>query len=161
MLGIDLSCLIFLYYSILQNVFPFLGLLIFPIKFQCFLGLILDLLVLAIYFQVSAGAEFVGGQFICICSDIQIFQSATYVSGAVLIFSALTVSTHHIVFILALLLLYISLTMILCVIYETLFMMQIRILGLQNRVLSYGIAGAVIFRLSIILLGTATLQVGC
>lgn len=28
----------------------------------------------------------------------------------------------------------------------------------QNRVLSYGIAGAIIFRLSIILLGTATLQ---
>uniref|UniRef100_M1BHK5 Transmembrane transport protein n=1 Tax=Solanum tuberosum TaxID=4113 RepID=M1BHK5_SOLTU len=38
------------------------------------------------------------------------------------------------------------------------FMMQMCVLGLQNRVLSYGIAGAIIFRLSIILLGTATLQ---
>lgn len=30
---------------------------------------------------------------------------------------------------------------------------------MQNRVLSYGIAGAIVFRLSIILLGSVTLQV--
>uniref|UniRef100_A0A452XRP9 Uncharacterized protein n=1 Tax=Aegilops tauschii subsp. strangulata TaxID=200361 RepID=A0A452XRP9_AEGTS len=31
----------------------------------------------------------------------------------------------------------------------------------QNRVLSYGIAGAVIFRAVLIILGVATIQVGC
>lgn len=35
----------------------------------------------------------------------------------------------------------------------------ISLVGMQSRVLSYGIAGAIIFRLSIILLGSVTLQV--
>lgn len=34
-------------------------------------------------FQVHFGAKFVSGQFVCLCSDIQVLQSTSYVSGAV------------------------------------------------------------------------------
>ena len=36
-----------------------------------------------ISFQVHIGAKFVSGQFVCLCSDFQVLQSATYVSGEI------------------------------------------------------------------------------
>jgi hypothetical protein len=33
------------------------------------------------YLQVYIGTKFVSGQSICLCSDIQVLQSANYVSG--------------------------------------------------------------------------------
>ena len=38
------------------------------------------------YVQVFTGTEFVGGQSICLCLDIQVLQSANYVSGVVFSF---------------------------------------------------------------------------
>lgn len=41
----------------------------------------LYMIILIFYFQVPTGAESIGGQSICICLDIQVFQSATQLSG--------------------------------------------------------------------------------
>ena len=85
-----------------------------------------------VFFQLHTREEFICRQSLCLCLDFQIFSSATSISGDWFTFSLMPFLVIH---------------------------LSDEICWIKGRVLSYGIAGAVIFRAIMILLGAATLQV--